>query len=176
MKKGFELSISFLVTIIIGIVLLVSGIVLLNQFIGGSLEIKQQLDERTEQQLSALLESGELVAIPVNTATVQRGDSKVLGLGIINLEENPVAFSVSLALSKAYDKNDAEMTPTGFDINKWVLYDGEKTLASKEQARMALLFMVPSDGQSGTYVFDVQVNANGQLYGGGIKKVNIIVP
>ena len=178
MKKGFELSISVLVTIIIGIVLLVSGIVLLNKFISGSLDIKNQLDERTEQQLSDLMESGESVAIPFNTATIKRGDSKVVGLGIVNLEESTAAFSVSIVLSKAYDKNDAEMTPTNFDINKWVLYDGDKTLASKEQARMAILFMVPNNGESGTYVFDVQVNAHDQPqpYGGGIKKVNIIVP
>ncbi|MCK4589022.1 MAG: hypothetical protein KAT77_01145 [Nanoarchaeota archaeon] len=169
-KKGFQLSISVLVMIIISIVILGLGIVLLNTFIKGSIETKNILDERTDAQLAALLETGERVAVPFNSATISRGGEKVLGVGMLNIDpDNPHDYSIVVEFSVA--DNDEVIT----DLDDWVFYDSDsRTLNSNEQWRLPMLFMVPKGGKSGNYVFNVIVNRDGNEY--SVKKVYISVP
>ena len=181
MKKGFQLSISVIVTIIIAIVLLGMGIILLNKFIGGAQEIKAELDERTDQQLSVLLESGEKVAVPFNTATIRRGDQKVLGIGIVNIFDE-TDFKVEISISSAFDNLNEQIdigNITEFE-NKWVRYD--KTifpLSQNGQYKGPILFTVPKDAPSGTYIFDAKAISNAASPDAGtydLKKIYITVP
>jgi len=177
MKKGFQLSMSVIVTIIIGIVLLGMGILLLNKFIGGAQEIKAELDAETDKQLSVLLESGQKLAVPFNSFDLKRGDSKVFGVGILNIHEGQ-KFRLEIVSSGAYAKNNTQLL--GANVTEWTRYDkSEVSILSKEQFKTAILFTVPKDAPSGTYIFNVEAwNVDG-LYSGSrydLKKVYVNVP
>jgi len=153
-KKGFELSISVIVTIIIAIVLLGLGVLLLNKFIGGAQEIKTELDEETDQQLSLLLEAGEKAAIPFNSFDLRRGDSVVVGFGILNIEETQ-SFNFEVDESSAYD---AENNALPFNADEWVRFDKSSVeIKSRETFKTAILLTVPDNATSGTYIFNVEV-------------------
>ena len=173
MKRGFELSISVLVVIIISLVILSSGIILLYKFYAGSVDLKQQLDERTEAQLAALMERGERVAVPISSATLQRGRQQVIGVGVLNIDgENSHAYSVKVELSDAFDANDNQI-PT-IDESEWLLYDeDDRSLEPNEQWKLPVLFMVPKDAMSGRYIFNVIVKEDNSDY--AVKKVYITV-
>jgi len=170
-KRGFQLSISVIVVIILGVVMLTLGIVFLNTFIGKSYEIKETLDERTEQQLSMLLDSGQKVAVPFNSVSLQRGDSEVIGVGVLNIDRNnDHEYSVVVEFSDSDVVGDVE-------IDNWVLYDKEDfVLEPYEQHKMPILFSVPDEALSGQYIFNVEVVERGSsedYY--GLKKVYVTV-
>ena len=171
MKKGIQLSMNFLVTIIIAIVILVLGILVLRQFIGGAEELKTDLDERTEAQLSNLLSAGQQVAVTFNTQTIKRGKSHLFGLGILNIGDDPPnSFEISLTF-----KNTDAPAPYG-DPGDWTRYNSESfSIERSEQHSEPVLIQVADDAPSGTYIFDVAVTKNGQLYD-TIKKIYITVP
>ncbi len=175
-KKGFQLAMSAIVTIIIAIVLVGMGVLLLNKFIGGAQDIKAELDERTDQQLSILLESGQRIAVPFNSFTLRRGDSQVVGVGILNIDEDTPSkdFEILVAVSDAFYKNNSQIQ--GVNGSAWVKYDASPvTINSREQYKTALLFTVPKDSPSGTYIFNVDVRIfNGPSL--GLKKVYFTVP
>ena len=173
MKKGFQLSISVIVTIIIAIVLLGMGILFLNKFIGDIDEIKTELDAETDKQLSVLLESGQKLAVPFNSFDLRRGDSKVFGVGILNIHDEQ-NYRLEVVFSNAFDKDDNQLP--GADVNVWVRYDqSEVSILSKDQFKTAILFTVPKDAPSGTYIFNVEVYGGTELYG-TLQKIYVEVP
>ena len=159
MKKGIQLSINFLVTIIIGIVLLVLGILILRQFIGGAEEIKEDLDARTEAQLSNLLSAGQQVAVPFNSQTIRRGDGYLFGLGILNiLDPTPPATTISFEIKASFSIADAALPPDVEHPDEWLRYNRESfDLRKSEQHSEPVLIQVPKNAQSGTYIFNVEV-------------------
>ena len=174
-KKGFELSINFIVVIVLAIVVFGLGIFMLNRFLGGASEIKMELDERTDTQLSNLLQAGNKVVIPFNSATIPRGDYHVFGLGILNSEQES-NFNVVIDLSRALDKNDIQMARDP-DIEPWLRYDKQTfKLSRSEQRKDVIRVDAPRDAASGTYILNVNVYRNGEIYGGIVKKIYITVP
>src|SRR3989344_2758265 len=101
-KKGaIGLAVDVLVIIIISLVILAGGITILYKFIGGAEQTKAQLDERTNQELERLLvDQGQQVALPLHTAAIERGDSHVFGLGILNIGGVGNQFKVQVELDK----------------------------------------------------------------------------
>lgn len=172
-KKGaLDLPINLLVTIIISIVILMSGIALMYQFIKGSEDIQAQLDERTTQELERLLvQQGKQVALPFHQATLQRGEQHVFGLGILNIggKETGAQFKVTVELFKV--TNDAEQDLTSQinkqDVESWLLYRQEVFIVKENDHHSEpILIKVHNDALQGIYIFRVKVLlASGQLYG-----------
>lgn len=172
-KKGFELSISVIVTIIIAIVLLGLGVLLLNKFIGGAQEIKQELDEETDQQLSLLLESGQRAAIPFNSFDMRRGDSEIIGFGILNIEDSTKSYIFTVDESTAFT---SENVGINFEADNWVRYDRNSVeIGPRETYKTAILLTVPKNATSGTYVFNVEVRELSSLDQYALKKFNVNV-
>lgn len=161
MKKGLQLSINFIVIIIIAVVLLALGIALLNQFIGGAREIKAELDTRTETQLTELLTGGDQIALPFNRQTVRRGDAHIFGLGILNIEEDDLSwFRVNISFSRAVEKDGITEIPASEvpSADEWFRYDQEPfEIGFNEQRKEVIRLEVPTGVQSGTYVFNVRI-------------------
>ncbi|MFC1800887.1 hypothetical protein ACFLZB_00270 [Nanoarchaeota archaeon] len=175
MKKGFELSISFIVVIVLAVVLLILGIVLLNTFIGGAGDIKKDLDEQTDRQLTELLEGGKQIVLPFNRQTISRGDSHIFGIGILNIG-NSGTFSMKVTNSTAVQKDG--VTPIQdyeIDADDWFRYDKETFLIDEnEQRKDAILAEVPKNAPAGTYVFNVYVSKDGSQYD-VVKKLYITI-
>ena len=166
-KKGaIGLAMNTIVIVMISIVILTSGILLMKKFIGGAEDIKAQLDVKTEQELSRLLQDqGKRVAIPLNTKTIQAGGNHVFGLGILNIDPSAYGtlFSVDIEISKALDDNEVEYTQSAEVgiIMSYILYDkGPFTLSQNEYETVPILVDIPSDAKKGTYIFNIKVTSD----------------
>jgi hypothetical protein len=83
-KAAIQLSMSFLVMLIIAIVIFVLSLVFLGDFFDQSVKLKTSLDQQTRAQIESMLKGNERVAIPLDTKKIKRGDSTNYGVGIRN--------------------------------------------------------------------------------------------
>ena len=65
-KRGIELSINFIVILIISLIIFTSGLVFTNKFFKLAVDRKADLDKQTELEIQNLLSDGAPVAIPYN--------------------------------------------------------------------------------------------------------------
>ncbi len=168
-QKGIELSINMLVVIIISLVVLGLGITLLYKFVGSAEEIQQDLDSRTKDELRRLLiNQGKQVALSARTATVQRGSSELIGLGILNTGEEQ-DFQLRVELSKVISEQGADITSqiNAAEAIQWWLYDRRPfPIESNGQFTGGLLVTPSRDMLSGQYFFKLRVHsADGEQYG-----------
>lgn len=169
-KRGaLELPINVLVTIIIALVILASGITLLYKFIGGAQNIKGQIDERTNAELERLLvDQGKQVALPLHTAIIERGSTHVFGIGILNIGSLR-QFQLQVELSKVVDIQEQDITSEvdKIQVEEWLLYDPEPILlAENEHRKEPILVNVPADALPAQYIFNAKVILeDGKQYG-----------
>ncbi len=158
-KQGaIELSLNMLVVVIISLVILTGGIIFLYKLIAGAEDIKADLDSRTQAELERLLvEQGKQVALPFRQATIERGESHVFGLGLLNIGE-PREFRLHVQLSSAKDRQNADLGLTAEQVQDWLLYNAEPfTLAENEHRNEGLLVKIPKTAAAGQYLFSVEV-------------------
>ena len=164
MKRGaIQLSMNFLVTIIIALALLALGIVLLKQFVDVTVETQNELNEQTQDRMKELLNQGQQIVIPFSTQTLRRGESYLFGVGVLNIFEEST-FELAAGLSGAFHPNDKEFSPeerTQAKLDEWIRLDSERfTLKKNEDQSKTLFIQVPTTGPSGTYIFNVMVYRN----------------
>lgn len=179
-KKGFEISINFIVMVILSLVMLGVGFYFAKQIFVQTIEIGDQLDFQTKQQLeSKLRDPAALVAIGINKKEIKRGGHEAFGLGVANRDKEDGSFyyeaQCSLAKNKDKDGNVVEGLivcgePTEEVVtccNKWVMGNPgyspntKKTeideLKPNEFKLATVFFNIDKRAESGQYVYNVQV-------------------
>ena len=106
-KRAVELSINFLVVVVISIVVLGLGIRLLYNLYGGAVELRDISLEDIDKQIGALIcEGTESACIGKDTQTIKRGDLGIFGLKILNLVDSPTTdFEITAKKGKFIDKD-----------------------------------------------------------------------
>ena len=150
-KRGIELSVNFLVMLILSLIVFMFGLYLVYQFFGTAVDLQTQLDEQTEKELQAMLISGERVALPKTQVNLQRGKSYTFGLGILNTLGAEKEFSVNIIEGQAYQ--GASSITNGLDTIPAKTYSIKNT----EQRLLAIPVRVNQDAQIGTHTLDVRV-------------------
>jgi hypothetical protein len=104
-----ELPMNIIVLLIISIVIFGLAIGMTIKFLGKSQEVSEQLDKDTENQLFAMLvQPNTLVALPIKTASLNRGGTAKFGLGVRNV--GPARqFRVIAAFDQAFDLQGREL-------------------------------------------------------------------
>lgn len=173
-KKAMELSINFIVMLVLSIAVFSFGLVFLNNVFTQAGEIKAQLDSDSEQRLMTLLDRGEMVAIPIQSKDVKAGGSIVFGLGVLSIEEGTTRFTVAINCTLALSPNDDEIP--GACSKTWFISPKPFDLTKNEKKLIPIAVQAPSGLPRGTYGFTVKVYANDILYGGAPKQffVNIV--
>ena len=72
-KTGIELSINFIVVVILSVVILSIGLVLVRTFFAKTTEIKSSLDDQTKSKITEMLSFGEITAMPFNKKQIFAG-------------------------------------------------------------------------------------------------------
>ena len=171
-KAAIELSVNFLVIIIISLVVLSSAILITRQIFKGATELKATLDTQTESQIEALLNEGRPVAVAFNRKEIARGEHSVFGVGVLNLLE-PGTFNLFVVFKNAFDSAEEEISCS--DCSGWLLYDEDAfELGTNGENKIAVLIGVPKDAAIGTYIFDVKAEMDGASYG-DLQKIYIEV-
>ncbi|MBW3002759.1 hypothetical protein KY338_06385 [Candidatus Woesearchaeota archaeon] len=165
-KKGFELSATVIVLLVITIVIFMGSLFFLKKFFYGAEEIKGEIERSTQEQIENLLRSGDLVAIPLNKKTIKKGNGAVFGLGIRNIGAAK-DFTVISNFFRAFEidgKTDIPADPYYINDN-WLLYsEGPYKLDSNELKLVPVSITVDhaiddlgTSTKAGTYIFNVCV-------------------
>ncbi len=147
-KRGFELSVNFIVTLILAIVVLSFGIYFVRLIYEGSTEMKMVLDQQTEMELERLMDSGEKITLYPGRRTVDNGKMASFGLGVLNVVGGTETFKVKITSGMA--GSDITWVQTSEGPNEFPL-----NIANNAKKKI-LIGITPTSG-SGTYVFNVDV-------------------
>jgi hypothetical protein len=180
-KKGLQLSINFIVIIILALVVFMMGIYLFTQIFSQGKEFTDLVTQDTERRMQQLLIRGdELVIIPDFSQEIKKGDSHQFVMGIkadiSKCYENPLnvvpseVFIVKTTFDMAVDDSNIPI-PLTFedkrDISQWVFASREYEIRNNEQKIIGIPVRMGRNALNGaTYVFNVEVLcSNGNLYG-----------
>jgi len=155
-KRAFELSISFIVMLILTIIVFGFGIKFVYNLSHRSTSLVDQLSEETKDDIENMLYLGKIVAIPINEKEINVGESAVLGIGILNQLGKKEDFKIYVAFATGIDADENEIT--SIDISEWT-FEKYATQAIKENEHkiIPLAFQVPKGSNKGTYIFNVNV-------------------
>lgn len=161
-KAAIQLSVNFLVVIIISIIVLSMGFLLLNRMTSGGAEQVSEMDAKLESQIERLLTDSSLpVAIPIRQKEIARGDMDQFGVGVVNYEdEGSTEFSVGVHADECFDeegnscnKDDVKVM-SSFDLAN---DDESKDIEFQKNAKFVVPIKVDDNADSGMYVFNVCV-------------------
>ena len=202
-KKGFELSATFMVMLIITIVIFTGSIQFTRKFFASAEEMKGRVDAETEAEIQSLLyNQNALVGLPLNKKTLSAGQSSTFGLGIRNTYEEEKEFYLRIDFANAYNIHEEIILDTDSDYieDNWALYnEGPHLIDSNDFITIPILINVDikmaeqaSTERPATYVFNVCVFDDpakagtdcivesraflGEVYGKKVLKINVEVP
>jgi len=176
-KAAIQLSMSFLVMLIIAIVVFMLSIRFLTSFWQKTDEIKLALDDQTKVEIERLLKGNARVAIPLETKKADRGESVSYGIGIRNtLPDEFFKISVhntGLFIPVENQNGDhvlscsgAECTITGYSGQGYegepvILYlvgrGGEAKIEINKQDSIVIGMSSMNDAPRGHYIFNIEV-------------------
>lgn len=169
-KKGFELSINFLVVLIITLVVFIFAIAFAYKFFGKAGEMKASIDQRTKSEIQTLIMSqGMKVAVYPTQISMYAGESESLGVGILNVLGSEKEFAVTLECTKCISETECFCNDM-----QWVI-QSPITIQNNKDEIVAGVIGAADDAESGTYVFDINVEYgdNGMKNYGGLQKVYV---
>ena len=181
-KKGIELSVNFIVMIIIAIVVLGMGIKLAVDMIKTA---PTPPDKTIEQYISAKLATDRLVVYPAS-AEIKKGKSYSFGIGIKNTISGSDYFLIAYKLDKAY-KGANDIDPAKIILKETIFEPRPRIAAGADNNNKLSYFAVtvPFGSASGTYIYNIYVcndanqpascDGNSDLYD-GTKQIIITVP
>lgn len=157
-KKGFELSINFIVILIITIVVFSAGIYITQRIFQEANKIKAQLDSDSEANIRILLDRGERFAIPISTKETKPGQTVTFGVGLLNVKSNETDFAITVTCSGGVTPGQQTITNACSSADS-LISDPSRELKPNEQVIIPVAIRV--SGQKGTYIFTVSVKVNG---------------
>jgi len=172
-KAALQLSVNFLVIIIICIIILSFSIYMIKRFFTQAEIIKMTYDERTEKEIERLLDDGSRIAIPFDQKTIYNGEFKTFGIGVLNMLNIgwQDKFKINISFNKAFDRRndlicDSLYTGNCGNPETWLQTTAgignesgvviEKTIRNNEQEKF-LLGVSVKNAPAGTYIFDLDV-------------------
>ena len=162
-KKAIELSINFIVILVIALVMFGMGLTLFRKFFVEADVIKQNLDDQTKKEIQQIMmSSAEQVIVYPSQLTIRRGKSDVVGVGVLNINENTTAFDIipDWDGTSCYDIDGSQMS--GCNVSN-IKVPGTITryIESNERVIIELPLRVDSSAQKGKYAVQIQVSGGG---------------
>jgi archaellum component FlaG (FlaF/FlaG flagellin family) len=168
-KKGMELSVGFIVMLIIVIIVFAGSIYFIKEFFYKAEELKYEIERSTQEQIESLLQQGSLVSLPVNIKESPIGNSETFGLGIRNVGDTK-GFRVVVSFNKAIDSLGEVIVDESYKdfINEnWLLYDTNEFYMDSNELKVLPIAVRPdfniNDGEAtktGDYLFNICVFAD----------------
>lgn len=157
MKKGIELSMNFLVTVIIAITIFMFGIKFIYDLTSQATELEGLTTEQLDRRIGELLcESTDRVCIGIDKRLIPRGELGVFGIKIVNIRSGE-NFEISVTVT-GYTNNNEPISTDPDVINKIDLkYRETIFIGRNEEETIGLGVGVMKDAKAGTYILDVKV-------------------
>jgi len=168
-KKAIQLSINFIVMLVLGIAMFMGGMVFIGKFFTQAKEIKGSLDSQTERQIEAMLDSGSAFVIPIHTKEGSRKDILKYGICIYNDGRPPAStqFSININFDSAFSKTKTPLCQANScaaDEIPQLTYLSTAEIAPDKKHVFVVVVEIPQKTQSGTYIYTVESLQGGQKY------------
>jgi hypothetical protein len=169
-KKGIELSINFIVLLILAMAMFGGGLLFVSKFFSKATSIKGSLDTQTERQIEAMLDSGSAFVIPIHTKEGDRGEFVKYGIGLYNDgRSSSEQFSISVNFDSAFAKTTKLPLCSGgcpADAMPQIKPSNVQTIQilPDQKQTFLVLFEIPPRTQSGTYIYTVESMQGGVEY------------
>ena len=95
-RAAIELSLNFIVILIISIVIMVLGIALVTKFFSQTTTSQTEISSQLEQEIINSLRGDNPVSIPYYNIELTGGQTKLVGVGILNIFGDQRQFKVSI--------------------------------------------------------------------------------
>ena len=110
------------------------------------------------------------MALPLHTASIDRGENHVFGIGILNILPDNDQFIITIEISQVINVEEDDIKSSALaasNPNKWLLFNNEPLkIKENENIKEEILVNVPEDAMIGTYVYSARVyDANNEKYG-----------
>ncbi|MEK6943726.1 MAG: hypothetical protein AABX00_06715 [Nanoarchaeota archaeon] len=166
MKKGaIELSMNFIVVIIISVVLFGFGIYFISRLAAQATELKDMTSGELDEKISNLVcETSDRVCIGIDKKTIQKGKFDVFGVKILNiLDTQDFDIRVDHPDGLLGYKKDKTEIPLDTPL---IINPQERSVKINKNNEQTLGFgiEVPKDATSGTYIFNIEIKVGGELY------------
>lgn len=166
-KKAMELSLNFIVILIISLVIFGFGITFISKISSQARDITQLTFDELDQEIGDVIcEGSDRVCIGVDRKTISRKKYGFFGLKIFNILS-----------AQDFDITVAPSNPSGFTKGKIPIIcppckpplinppSRSVRISQNKEAVIGVGIQVPSDAVSGTYIFNVEIKtADGDLY------------
>ena len=152
-RRGIELSINFIVMLILGIASFAGGMMFLGKFFGHAQEMRSSLDSQTERQIEKLLDSGSPVVLPISSKEILRNEFGTFGLGVMAKFRG--TYTITVTQGDAFAKDKQRIT---WNIDDWNIQPAKsqsKVLEKNEKGKFLIGMTVPRSASKGTYIFIV---------------------
>lgn len=159
-KKAIELSLNFIIIIIISITLFIFGIRFISQLSSQALELqKLTFDDLDARIANFACEGSDRVCIAADSKTIPRGKLDVFGIKVLNVIDPSSGqgqeFEIIIRHSTFVPKNpSASYTPLEIKLRPNVF------IKKNEEKEVGVGIEVPKTANSGTYVFNVQIETD----------------
>ena len=173
-KKAIELSLNFIVILIISLVIFTFGVRFISTLSSTATELQDLTERDLDEKIGNLIcEGSERVCIGIDRRTINRKEFDVFGLKIINiLEPKDFEIEVSRPSPSGYTKTKQEITN---DKLIWNPKSRDIYIGKNEEKTIGIGVEVPADAVSGTYIFNVEIKADGKPYS-NVQKLYVDVP
>ena len=174
-KKAIELSLNFIVILIISIIIFGFGVRFISKLSFHATELQEITTAELDERIGNLLcEGSDRVCVGIDRKTIRRTKFDIFGLKIVNILE-----------SQNFDITVERPTPSGYTISKeeiqidnliWNPKQRSVFIEKNEEKSLGIGVQVPANIVSGTYIFNVRIQtADGKPYS-NIQKLYVDVP
>jgi hypothetical protein len=172
-KKGIELSINFIVLLIIALVVFGMGIKLFTMFFAEAENIKQDLDDQTKRELQAkMMSSPEQVVVYPTSLTIQKGKADVVGVGILNIGGG-TDFTLTSEYHGCYDREGNNMDTGDCKIKIKLVAERDVTVPLNKREIASVPIRVDSNAASGKYSVLITVEQDGAEISTNLVYINV---
>ena len=174
-KRAIELSLNFIVILIISIVIFGFGVRFISKLSSQATELQEITTSELDERIGNLVcEGSDRVCVGIDRRTIRRTKFDVFGLKIINiLDTQGFDITVARPVPSGYTKNKAEIQS---DNLIWNPKSRTVFIEKNEEKNLGIGVQVPANAVSGTYIFDVKIQAqDGKAYS-QVQKLYVDVP
>jgi len=148
-KKAFELSINFIVILIISIVIFGYGIKFVYDLMNQANEIKDITEKEINAQLENILcDSSERICIGTSTKEIRPNKVGVFTVGILNTGDRNQFY---------IDVKESDSEGIHYIGRTYWMLQNEVTIEPNEQKKVGIGVQVPGGADKGTYVLNVYI-------------------
>jgi hypothetical protein len=151
MAKGFELAISTLVVMILGVLVIGGGLLIVAKLTKSSTDVAGTLTANQRNHLKEVMSNGQLTAVYPLSQTIKAGESGTVGVAVENRLGSDASFDILLKDAQGATPSWAKVIPT-IDV------------ANNKQSEAVILLSPPKNTPQGTYTFLVNVTVADATY------------